>query len=133
MKKELLIRAFLAIWVVVWVLFLIRPFFKKDLMRGYSTLLSLSTEGKRAYVTGARLYEFIKISNQFMPKPSSYGIIGIENNSLEHRRARYYLYPNVEKEDPEFLLVYGTKNFKREGYKIFKILDLDRYILRRIR
>jgi len=128
-----IVRIILAVWVILWAIFLVRPFFKKDLMRDYSNLSRLSTEGKRAYVTGPRLYEFIRVCNQSMPGPSSYGIIGIEKDSLEHRRVRYYLYPNVEKEGPKFLLVYGTKNYEREGYKIFKILDLDRYILRRVK
>lgn len=96
-------------------------------------LLKLSSEGKRAYITGPKLYELIKISNQFMPKASSYEMIGIKDESLDARRARYYLYPNIEKESPDFLLVYGVRDFEREGYKIFKILDLDRYILRRVK
>lgn len=132
MEKNIFPRMILAVWLIIWALFLIRPFFKKDLIGDYSNLLSLSDEGKRAYVTGSRLYGLIKVSSQFMPKPSSYEIIGIESNSLEHRRARYYLYPNVEKDDPKFLLIYGIKDFKREGYSLFKILDLDRYIMRRI-
>jgi len=131
MKKKTIVRIILVVWVIIWALFLIRPFFKKALMREYSNLSKLSTEGKRAYVTGARLYEFIRVCNQSMPGESSYEIVGIKSNSLEHRRARYYLYPNMEKSDPEFLLIYGTKDYERKGYKIFKVLDLDRYILRK--
>jgi hypothetical protein len=126
-------RIILAVWVIVWAIFLIRPFFKKDLIRDYSNLYKLSTEGKRAYVTGPRLYEFIGICNQSMPKQSSYEVVGVEKNSLEHRRLRYYLYPNVEEREPEFILIYGTKNYERDGYKIFSMLDPDRYILRRVK
>ncbi|MCX5667107.1 MAG: hypothetical protein NTY34_02195 [Candidatus Omnitrophica bacterium] len=133
MEKKIIVRIILAAWVIIWAIFLIRPFFKKDLIRDYSNLSKLSTEGKRAYVTGPRLYEFIRVCNQSMPGPSLYGVIGIKKDSLEHRRVRYYLYPNIEKEEPEFLLVYGTKNYAREGYKIFKVLDPDRYILRRVK
>ena len=121
MGKRVVVRIILAAWIILWAIFLIRPFFKKDLMRDYSNLSRLSTEGKRAYVTGLRLYEFIRVCNKSMPKPSSYEVIGIEKDSLEHRRVRYYLYPNVERKEPGFLLVYGTKNYEREGYKIFKI------------
>ncbi len=133
MERRIVVRIILAAWVIIWAIFLIRPFFKKDLMRDYSNLSRLSIEGKRAYVTGPKLYEFIRVCNQSMPALSSYEVIGIEKKSLEHRRVRYYLYPNVEKEDPGFILVYGTRNYEREGYKIFKILDLDRYILRRMK
>lgn len=127
----MLSRIALAVWVVIWAVFLVRPAFKKDIIRDYSSLLKLSAEGKRAYVTGPRLYEFIVVCNQVMPKPSSYEIVGLEKDSLEHRRVKYYLYPNLEKADPEFILAYGIKDYERAGYGIFKILDLDRYILRR--
>lgn len=133
MGRRIAVRIILAVWVIIWAIFLIRPLFKKDLIRDYSNLLRLSTEGKRVYVTGLRLYEFIRVCNQSMPKPSSYEVIGIEKDSLEHRRARYYLYPNVEKKEPKFLLVYGIKNYGREGYKIFRVLDLDRYILIKVK
>ena len=130
---RIFVRIILAAWVILWAIFLVRPLFKKDIVRDYSNLSRLSTEGRRAYVTGPRLYEFIGVCDQSMPKPSSYEVIGIEKDSLEHRRLRYYLYPNIEKEEPDFILVYGIKNYAREGYKIFKILDLDRYILRRMK
>lgn len=133
MGRKVAVRIILALWIIIWAIFLIRPFFKKNLIRDYSNLSKLSAEGKRAYVTGPKLYEFIRVCNQYIPKSSSYEIIGITKDSLEHRRARYYLYPNIEKEEPEFLLVYGTKNYEREGYKVFKILDLDRYILRKVK
>ena len=133
MGRRVAVRIILAAWVIIWAIFLIRPLFKKDLIRDYSNLLRLSTEGKRVYVTGLRLYEFIRVCNQSIPKSSSYEVIGIEKDSLEYRRARYYLYPNVEKKEPEFLLIYGIKNYEREGYKIFKILDPDRYILRKVK
>ena len=131
MKKKIVVRIILTVWIILWALFLVRPFFKKDLMRDYSNLSKLSTEGKRTLVTGLRLYEFIRVCNQSIPGPSSYEVIGIKKDSLEHRRVKYYMYPNIEKKDPKFLLVYGTKNYRREGYKIFKILDPDRYILRK--
>lgn len=133
MKKKTILRIILAVWIIIWAIFLIRPMFKKNLVGDYSNLSRLSSEGKRAFVTGPGLYEFIRVCSQSMPKPSSYEVVGIKKDSLEHRRVRYYLYPNVEKGDPEFILVYGTKDFKRKGYRAFKILDLDRYILRRVK
>lgn len=131
MMQKTIVRIILAVWVIIWAIFLIRPLFKKDLIKDYSNLSKLSIEGKRAYVTGPELYRFIKVCNQLMPVAASYKIIGIEKDSIEHRRARYYLYPRVEKEDPEFILVYKTKDFEQKGYKIFKMMDLDRYIMRK--
>jgi hypothetical protein len=112
---RIVVRIILAVWIIIWAIFLIRPIIKKDLLRDYSNLSKLSTEGKRAYVTGQKLYEFIKACDRSMPKPSSYEIVGMEEDSLERRRVRYYLYPNIEKKDAEF------------------ILDLNEYTLRKVR
>jgi hypothetical protein len=58
-------------------------------------------------------------------------MIGLEEGALEHRRAVYYLYPNREDAHPDFLLVYNVKGFSREGYGIFRILDSEKYILKK--
>jgi hypothetical protein len=127
------LRTVLAVWIIIWVLFLIRPLFKKGMIGDYRGLLGLTSEGKRAYVTGPTLYEFIMDCKRSIPEPSSYGVAGIEKDSLEHRRVRYYLYPDVEKKDPDFLLVYGMKDYDRKGYEIFKVMGPDRYILGRVK
>ena len=57
---------------------------------------------------------------------------GPEGYSIEHRRLRYYLYPFVEKENPEYIFVYKTKDFTRQDYKVFKRMDAETYILRKI-
>lgn len=133
MRISTSIRLILTVWIIVWAVFLARPFFKGALASDYSMLLKLSDEGKRAYVAGPKLYEFIRFCNQVIKKPSSYGVVGVEEDSLDHRRIRYYLYPNIEKAAPEFILVYGKRDHAQDGYKIFKILDLDRYILKKVK
>jgi len=119
MKKKILVRAILAVWIVIWALFLIRPYFKKHLLGEYFTLLTLSAEGKRAHIMGEDLHRFINFCEGSIPKPFTYKVVGITGDSIENRRARYYLYPNMEDRDP--------------GYKIFKTLDSERYILKKAR
>lgn len=133
MKKKILLRIILAVWVIIWALFLIRPYFKKGLGGEYITLLTLSDEGKRAFILGNELHRFINFCKGSIGQPSTYEFIGIEEDSIEGRRARYYLYPNVENKAPEFLLVYNTNGFSKEGYKLFKSLDSGNYILRKTR
>ena len=128
---RIVVRIILAAWVIIWAIFLIRPVIKKDLLRDYSDLLKLSTESKRAYVTGPKLYKFIKACDRSLPKKSSYEVVGIDKESLEYRRLKYYLYPDLEKAEPEFILVYGVKDYNRKDYKVFTIMDADGYILRR--
>ncbi|MDD5496476.1 MAG: hypothetical protein PHP46_05200 [Candidatus Omnitrophica bacterium] len=130
MKKNIVARAALAVWIVFWVLFLVRPLFKKGLLGEYAALSVLSGEERRGRVTGEELYGFIKFCRAALPEYSTYKIVGLEHDSLEHRRLRYYLYPDAEKEDPEFILVYKTGDFKSDGYRVFKTLDAEKYILR---
>lgn len=132
MNKKLTIRILLVIWVAVWALFLIRPYCKKGLWREYAALMRLSLEGKRAFVTGNDLYNFIRFCNDSIGPNSSYRIIGLEEDPLSYRRAVYYLYPNIDKDDPDFFLIYKKTGVLPEGYRSFKILSDDAYILRKI-
>lgn len=130
MDKKKFVRALFIIWLFIWVLFLIRPYFKNHLLRDYSILLASSLEGKKAFMAGEELHAFIKFCNQSITPQSSYKIIGLENDPLSYRRAVYYLYPNIENPNPVFLLVYKTDAHK-EHYRIFKTLDSGKYILMR--
>ena len=132
MNKKIAIRVLIVIWIAVWALFLVRPYFKKGLWKEYSALVGLSIEGKRAFVTGNELYDFIRFCNDSIKPHSSYRIIGLEEDPLSYRRAVYYLYPNIDKEGPEFLLVYRRAGVSCEGYRLFKKLTEDGYILRKI-
>lgn len=131
MGKKAIVRVILAAWIVIWAVFLIRPYFKKDLLKGYAGLLKLSTEEKRAHITGEELYSFINFCKDSIKTPSTYEIIGVEKYSIEHRRLSYYLYPNIEGKEPEYIFVYKTKGFTRNGYKVFDRLDTQTYILRK--
>jgi len=131
MNKKLVVRIILAAWIIVWVIFLIRPYFKKGLLNEYGSLIRLSTEEKRAHVTGEELYAFIKFCKDSVKGPATYKAIGIEGYSIEHRRLRYYLYPFIEKEDPEYIFVYKTKGFALQGYRVFNRMDAGTYILRK--
>lgn len=109
MKAKIILRITLAVWVIIWVIFLIRPAIKKNILSEYAHLGRLSTEEKRAYVTGEELYSFIRFCKGSLKEPSTYEVMGIEKDSIEHRRFKYYLYPDIETKDPEFTLVYPQK------------------------
>jgi hypothetical protein len=132
MVKKILTLLFL-IWLVLWVVFAARELFYKGQMPEYKKLISLSLEGKRASITGERLYEFIVFASAKMPKGSSYGLAGVEEGSLDKRRAVYYLYPNLEKPDAQYLLVFDAPDFKAASYVEFVRLDDRRYILKKVK
>ena len=102
--KQTLIKTLFIVWVVLWIGFLARELFVKNNIRDYKTLLTRTLEGKHAYVTGDRLYEFLTYCKTQMPERSAYNIIGMDEGALESRRAVYYLYPNVSSTDPNFII-----------------------------
>src|SRR3989338_2984090 len=105
MKRTILTIAF-GIWVSLWVLFIARELFQKGYFYDYKALLPRSLEGKRSYVTGDRFYEFLTFCKRGLPPGSSFRLVGVKEDSVDRRRAAYYLYPLVEKDEAEFLLVY---------------------------
>lgn len=133
MQKKFFVGAIFAVWVTLWIIFLVRPYCKKGLIEEYRKLASLSADGRRAFVTGEDLYDYIKFCNSAMPQLSTYRIIGLEEKPLEERRSIYYLYPNTEAPLPEFILVYGVKNFTEKNYAMFKSLNSQKYILKKRR
>lgn len=130
MKQRLAYLA-LAIWIILWALFTVRPYFKKDLLGEYRLLARASAEEKHALITGKGLYELIELYTHSIPPPSTYWLIDIEPGSLEYRRAVYYLYPHIEWREAEFIIVSQTKAVAVPGYEPFKSLDAERYILRK--
>lgn len=130
--KKFITRALLAAWIAIWCLFLIRPFFKKPLFSEYSALLARSAEEKRAYVTGEELYDFVEFCRKNVEGPATYDLFGVEYNSLDYRRVKYYLYPNMDMQPcPDYVFVYKAEGFNRPGYDLFKSMSDETYILKR--
>ncbi len=120
------------VWVALWVGFGIRELFMKGAISEYKTLLSQPLEGKRSHLTGTRLYELIAFANKKMPFDATYQLIGIDKNSIDVRRAAYYLYPHLEKDDPDFLILFDKNaDTGYAGYDIFERLDSVRCILKK--
>ncbi|MDD5435960.1 MAG: hypothetical protein PHX20_00220 [Candidatus Omnitrophica bacterium] len=121
----------LAAWMVLWGWFLIRDIFVKGGIKHYKVLITRPFEGKRSYVTGDRLYEFLAFSRANLPPDSSFSIVGLKEGDVERVRAAYYLYPRLETDDPQYVLVYDAPDIEREGYYQIAKLDGSRYILKK--
>ena len=128
MKKSVY-RVLLIIWAILWAVFAVRELVVKKNMRDYRALFSMPLEGKRAYITGKKLYEFIDFSNARLPGNASYRLMGVEDGSLDQRRAIYYLYPHIQKDNADFLLVFKGAHDIEGRYRIFAELDSERRIL----
>ena len=127
MKYRILRSAF-AIWVVLWIFLLMREVFVKDGLHVYKTLACRSLEGKRAYVTGDSFYEFLVFCNDKLPEGAAYRWTKTDKPDHSRRRSTYYLYPHLEAEDAEFILVFNEPFSIRSDYEIFSKLDDTRYI-----
>ena len=126
-----------AAWIIIWALFTVRELVKsrtQDSLKDYRVLLSRLSEGKRSYVTGDKFYEFIVFCNKNLTKGASYKWLGVEDLTIEERRATYYLYPHIKKKDgTDFILVYLANEPPSVfmEYKLFAKLDDSRYILKK--
>lgn len=132
-KYKILKYAF-AIWVILWFFLTARELFIKDKINDYKILLSRSLEGKRSYVTGDSFYEFLTFCKNSMPEGATYGLLILGegfDRSIYKRRASYYLYPDMERDEPNFILVYDEPDVKMAGYRMFAKLKGNRYILKR--
>lgn len=103
-----ILKIVFAVWVGLWGFFFARELFIKDNLRDYRTLVTRNLEEKHAYVTGERLYDFLNSCKENLPERATYRLDGVEDGSIEKRRAVYYLYPLLESSDPDFILVYGN-------------------------
>lgn len=92
------------IWFLVWINFVFRDLFGHGHLRDYIELIKRDAEGRRAYTYGDNLYEFLKFTKDTMPPGRTYKFTGIKPLSLAHRRAVYYLYPLLEKDNPDYML-----------------------------
>lgn len=120
-----------AVWIILWISFNLREIVAKGNMRDYKVLAQMSSEGKRAYVTGNDLYEFLVFCNDKLPEGASYQWVKTDKADHARRRATYYLYPHLEKEDADFILVFNEPFSIQSDYEIFSKLDDARYILKR--
>jgi hypothetical protein len=130
MKRRLFTVAF-AVWIFLWAWFLVRGLFLKGEGSSYRILFSRSLEGKRSYITGDKLYELIKFAEVSIPAGATYKIIGIDDGSIEDKRAVYYLYPRMKDEKADYIVIYGEPQYKNASYKICAKLDGSRFILKR--
>ncbi|MFA5085158.1 MAG: hypothetical protein WC482_02200 [Candidatus Omnitrophota bacterium] len=125
------LKLILAIWVILWISFLMREVFAKGGLRVYSALLNRSLDDKRSYVTGDNFYEFLVFCNDKLPEGAVYGWTKIDKADHARRRSTYYLYPHLEEEGADFLLVFNEPFSAGPGYELFAKLDDARYILKK--
>jgi hypothetical protein len=117
-------------WVVLWIVFDVRPLIKNSYLRQYASLVGRSQEDRRAIVYGRGLTEFLDYAKGLLPKGSTFKLVGLEGGSVDLVRAYYYLYPNTRSDLPQFILVYRDPHFGKAGYRRFAAMDEKNFILK---
>ena len=129
--KKYIFAAIFIIWCVLWLNFIARDFYKHKLFGEYVTLMRSDYDGKYAVTYGKNLYRFLKFSKTVLPEEASFRLEGIKAFSIDSRRTIYYLYPALNKENPEYILVYNRRGFQMDGYKMCESLNSADFILKR--
>ena len=112
-----IMRLLFVVWVVMWVIFTIRPILKNSLISEYSQLFGRSLEDRRAIVYGKELCAFLRSAKDVMPQGATYAIEGFEDGSVDIVRAEYYLYPCVQSKDPQYVLTLNNGKYSIKKVK----------------
>ncbi len=123
-------RALFFAWIVLWVVFDVRPFLKQSYLTRYRALLGRSLEERRAIVYGEKLYAFLKFAKGVLPESSTYMLRGLDAGSVDRVRAYYYLYPDLTSDSPLFILAHDSPRFTEPGYARFAAMDDENVILK---
>lgn len=132
-NKMIIIRIIFIIWAILWINFILRDLFKKKYLKDYMILIGRNEDSRRSYVYGDSFYEFLKFSKNKLSPQSTYRLIGVKDYSIEYRRAVYYLYPIIESDKADYILVFNKNGYKERGYLRFAALDDSRFILKKIK
>ena len=130
MIKKIL-KILFVVWIILWVNFIIRDLFVRGYFEDYKNLAKKNAEEKRSYAYGDYLFNFLEFSKKSLPEGANFGLVGIDELSLDGRRSIYYLYPYVKRDNPNFILVFKKAGFRKNGYKLYRKLDNASFILKR--
>ncbi len=123
---------FLVAWVVIWLNFLIRDLTKGKQLKEYKILLSQDAIGKKSWTYGDRLFELLRLAEKSLPEDASYALSGVDDTSVDYRRAIYYLCPRLKTDNASYVLVFDRPGYKQDGYILYRELDPSRFILKKI-
>jgi hypothetical protein len=118
---------------MLWIFFTAKGLVKekdKSTFREYVNLALADPEGRRAIVFGKDFYEFLRFCKSNLPEMSGFEIEGVAGDSTDLPRMAYYLYPALKCSPAEFILVYKTPGFVKEGTVLYSSLDEESFILK---
>ena len=129
--KKNIFRVVLAVWVILWLFFLIRED-KDGQYRFLMHLYSADHADKVRFLMGNELYDFLVFCKENIPEYATYKISGFEKFSIYEVRARYFLWPirSVDK-NADFEIFFKKHVKTLPGYEEYKDYKGIGYIYRR--
>ena len=123
-------RFILALWIPVWVFFLVWPL-RKDRVNLASTfrLIRADTETRRASAYGDEFYTFLRFCKDRLRVDSTFRLVGVDYASIDKVRAFYFLYPSLVAEHPQFILIYKTPAYHEDNSHAYARLNEGSFIL----
>ncbi|MCK5450483.1 MAG: hypothetical protein KAI70_01810 [Candidatus Omnitrophica bacterium] len=120
MKKTVIFRAILILWIVLWVFFLVR----EDKDGQYDSLKYLyghNYADKVKFIMGKDLYGFSVFCSENIPRGSTYELSGFKKFSIDEVRMRYFLWPLVGTSGgADYKIVFGSGKLEYPGYKEYQ-------------
>ena len=122
LRKEYILKAIIAVWVLLWLLFLVRED-KDGQYRELGYLYTHDYADKVSYLAGEDVFSFLVFCRESLPAGSTYELAGFKEFSIDKVRMRYFLWPlRGTEEDADFVIVYGESKVPL-GYKKYKQHD----------
>jgi len=131
LNKRVAFRAVFVIWLILWINFIARDLFVKKNFRHYKELLKRDEARRRSYVYGDDFYNLLSLAADNIPENATFNLIGVEEFSIDYRRAIYFLYPRLESHEAEYSIVYNDQNYGSSLYALCAKLDEHSVILRK--
>lgn len=124
-------RFILALWMPVWVFFLVWPLQKDPSRLAHEfSLIGADTEARRADAYGSEFHAFLRFCKHRLPAGSTFRLVGVDYASIDKVRAFYFLYPNLVAEHAEFILVYRTPGYRENNTHPYAFQNPGSFILR---
>jgi len=125
------LRFILALWIPVWVFFLVWPLRKEPsrLVNAFS-LIRANSEARRANAYGEEFHTFLRFCKDILPAGSTFRLVGVDYATIDKVRAFYFLYPSLVTEHAQFILVYEAPGYRESNTHPYASLNPGSFILR---
>jgi hypothetical protein len=122
----------LCVWLVLWLLFLVREDKKGQYAQLYE-LYSLRSPERMRQVVGPELYDFLMYCRSSLPEGATYELVGFEKYSIDGVRARYLLWPlRSGPGDADYRIVYSAAGeLDMPGYSLYTRLGRNGRVFKR--